>query len=101
MKVWLIGENNPYGSDPKYDLFPYPERSAGARLQRDILGMRRDDYLQSFERRNLLAQTKWSMPAARGNAEWLRNSLDSDDRVILLGKKVFDAWCSEPGNWRD
>lgn len=101
MKVWLIGENNPYGPDPEYALYCEPPESAGGRLQRLVLGMTKRDYLRSFERRNLLSQEKWSAPVARGATELLRMEMSDEDRVILFGRKVFDAWCSKPGNWAD
>lgn len=97
-KVWLIGENNPYGPDPRFALYPLPERSAGGRLCHVILGMQRTDYLRAFERANLLSQSRWSAPAARNAAMALRERV-GDGRVILFGAKVHDAWCwhARPG----
>lgn len=92
MKVWLVGENNPYSRDPRYDLYFDPPESAGGRLCRLILGMRERDYLRSFERRNLLAAPRWSIPAARFAAAELAKQVADADRVVLLGRKVFDAW---------
>lgn len=91
-RVWLIGENNPYGPDPRYALYCEPPESAGGRLCYRILGMTERDYLRSFERRNLLAQDRWSIPAARTAAAELALALQPSDRVVLLGRKVFDAW---------
>ena len=31
-RTWLIGEQNPYGADPAFALYPLPENAAGARL---------------------------------------------------------------------
>jgi hypothetical protein len=91
-RVWLVGENNPYGPDPQYALYPLPENSAGGRLCSVILGMRRPDYLRVFTRVNLLSRPRWSAPAAREAAANLHEGLPADARVILLGKKVWDAW---------
>lgn len=91
-KVLLVGENNPYSSNPRDALFPLPERSAGGRLCSVILGMYRDVYLESFARVNLLSQPRWSAFAARAAATNLHEGLSPETRVILLGKKVWDAW---------
>lgn len=102
-KVWLIGENNPYGPDPQFALYPLPERSAGGRLCSVILGMRRPDYLSAFERVNLLSRPRWSAPAARAAASELLSRVPAGripdrDRVILLGRRVFDA-CFDGCAW--
>lgn len=96
-RVWLIGENNPYGADPRYALFDDPPHSAGGRLRRLVLGMKRTDYFRSFERRNLLQAPRWSVPAARQAANVLGHQLQLEmDRglalAILFGKRVFDAF---------
>jgi hypothetical protein len=54
-KPLLVGEVNPYGGDPYYALYPAPDGCSGHRLCYLILGMRREDYLESFERINLVA----------------------------------------------
>lgn len=100
-RVWLIGENNPYGPDPRFALYCEPPHSAGGRLRRLILGMTERDYLRSFERRNLLAQDRWSAPAARAAAAALRAQMTAEDRVILFGRRVFDAWsAAQWWRWR-
>lgn len=90
-RTWLVGENNPYSADPRHALYPYPPGCAGARLCA-ILGMSRRDYLAAFERRNLLAQAKWSVPAARTAANALVDELRDGDRLVLLGAKVAAAF---------
>jgi hypothetical protein len=97
MKIWLIGENNPYSRVPDDALLPFPEESAGARLCHQILGMTEAAYLAAFERRNLLSQARWSAPAARGAAGWLRTQIAASDGVVLLGRKVHDAWHTSVG----
>lgn len=89
MKPLLVGEANPYGGDPDYALFPYPERSAGARLCKKILRLQRREYLQRFDRVNLCPE-KWSVPIARGHMWRLRTTKRSV--FVLLGSKVTHAF---------
>ncbi len=88
MKPLLVGELNPYGADPRYALFPYPERSAGGRLCHKILATHRADYLRSFDRVNLCTG-KWTVAAARERATELRCA---PRPTILLGVKVCNAF---------
>lgn len=85
----LVGESNPYGSPPCYALYPEPDGCAGHRLCTKILGMTRNDYLDSFFRVNLCNNGKWSMKTARHNSlalgQW-------PGGVILLGSKVCKAF---------
>jgi hypothetical protein len=90
MTVILVGELNPYGSDPKYALYPQPPNSAGGRLCEKILGMRRRDYV-ALDRVNLCTG-HWSMPAARAHATKLREGRAEDPIFVLLGRKVATAF---------
>jgi len=94
-RVWLVGEHNPYGSKPRYALFPYPERSADGRLLA-ILGMRTGDYMRAFERRNLITDEakspRWSAPRAREAATAIAMEAAAEDPFILLGRRVCDAF---------
>lgn len=95
-RVWLIGENNPYGDDPRYAMYPEPERSAGGRMCRLVLGLSPSKYLLLFERRNLLQAPKWSAPAAKAAANAMRaENAGNCDTFILLGKLVTRAFFSE------
>jgi hypothetical protein len=88
VKTLIVGELNPYGSDPHFALYPLPAGAAGDRLCR-ILGLRRGDYLARFDRVNL-CDGKWSASAARERAGEI---MDSDhERVVLLGSKVAKAF---------
>lgn len=90
MKPLLVGEDNPYGKDPRYALFPHPKNSAGYRLARLVLAMpSRGAYLERFDRVNLCPQ-KWSSPVARQSAIAIMNS--DYDRVVVLGRKVAAAF---------
>lgn len=95
MKPLLVGENNPYGPDPHFALYPLPPQSAGGRLCRTILGLSRADYLTIFDRRNLLSQPKWSIRNARASADLIRRMVEKrelGDHIILLGTKVAAAF---------
>lgn len=90
-RVWLIGESNPYGADPRYALYPLPKHASGGRLAR-ILGMGEDEYLAAFERRNLLTGDKWSAPRAREADATLLRDTAPGDRLVFLGTKVAAAF---------
>jgi hypothetical protein len=91
-RVVLVGEANPYGADPDYALFPAPDGCAGHRLCVLILGMRRREYLDTFERVNL-CPNRWAMKEARQHAQklWVQPK-----KFILLGAKVARAWEIDP-----
>lgn len=102
-RAWLVGENNPYQDDPeeaqRYAMYPAPGPSpdspagcAGWRLCHLVLGMEERAYLRAFERRNLLARPRWSVPAARAAAAKLAEGIAAEDVVVLLGAKVWTAW---------
>lgn len=89
-KPLLVGEDNPYGADPRYALYMEPENSAGGRLCRVILGLSGREYLRRFDRVNLCSG-KWSMVKARAAAfELLRAG--NLRPIILLGRKVATAF---------
>lgn len=91
MKPVLVGEYNPYGSNPRFALFPNPRSSAGGRLCYDIFGMNAAEYLRSFDRMNLLEIAKWSASLARSRAASLLT--DNPGRTfILLGSNVCKAF---------
>lgn len=46
-KPLLVGESNPYRSDPHFALYPAPDGCSGHRLCRLILKMGRRDYLEA------------------------------------------------------
>ena len=89
MKPLLIGEANPYGSDPYYALYPEPENASGGRLAR-ILGLSAERYLEVFDRRNLCPM-EWSMKVARVEARQILLA-DLDRPIVLLGAKVSRAF---------
>ena len=95
MKPILVGESNPYGRDPEFALYPAPQGCAGHRLCCLILGMRRQAYMNAFDRVNLCAG-KWSMREARWRAQGLLDGgIDGESPeqpIIILGSKVAAAF---------
>lgn len=89
----LVGESNPYGGDPRYALYPEPERSAGGRLCRVVLGLTVKEYIRHFRRVNLLTSARWSAPLARQSARRLVDVAAVDGvPLVLLGAKVCAAF---------
>lgn len=89
--TYLIGEANPYGADPKYALYPLPERASGARLC-EILGLSAKEYLRIFQRRNLCPQD-WDTKTARASAQNILAEAGNGSPVIVaLGAKVAKAF---------
>lgn len=91
----ILGMNNPYSTDQKYALFPSPEKSAGYRLyamlrdraEEEGLTITRKDYIDAFDRRNLLPSSRWNYSQGRTagmefmDANYRRN-------IIALGRDV-------------
>lgn len=89
-RVLLLGENNPYGSDPQFALYCYPPGCAGYRLRR-IFGLPQYQYL-GLHRANL-CEGDWTMGEARRRAKIYTADPSAPWRVIvMLGRKVADAF---------
>lgn len=86
-KPLLVGESNPYGSDPYYALYPHPQGSAGQRLCCKVLRLSRSYYLEAFERINL-CDGRWSIREARAKAD----GVPQNRKKVLLGAKVSQAF---------
>ena len=97
MRVYLIGEANPYSLDPTNAMLLYPERSAGARLCHTILGMTEEKYLRIFSRLNPCGHL-WNAQVARVRAALILAECEIvsmrgvEVGLILLGRKVWDAF---------
>lgn len=90
MRPLLIGEDNPYGSNPEFALWPSPPNSAGGRLCHIILGLDSSaTYLRKFDRMNL-CDVEWDLNLARGVAQRVVATRESP--LILLGAKVCRAF---------
>lgn len=91
MKPLILGMNNPLSDDPEFDLYPYPEGSAGHRLWKLLPeGTTRNQYMAAFDRRNLLHARKWDAREARHAAQDLLPELVGR-LVVLLGTEVRSA----------
>jgi uracil-DNA glycosylase len=95
--IVIVGELNPYGRDPRYALYDEPVGSAGGRLRRIILGLRRTEYFRRdwFERGNLCTGA-WSAPAARTQAGRVVQH-HPDATILMLGRKVATAFAQATG----
>lgn len=91
-KPLIIGEANPYGGDTYYALYPQPSGCAGWRLCHKILQMTEDQYLETFDRRNLCPRD-WDTADARAEAlVLLRSTYTAHYKLILFGSKVSRAF---------
>lgn len=88
-KPLIVGESNPYGGDDEFALYPSPDGCSGHRLCCLILGMRRKDYLEAFDRVDLCAGA-WSVRAARQKVRELDSSHPGPR--VLLGAKVCSVF---------
>lgn len=82
----LIGANNPLSSDSDRALYPYPEGATGWRLWRifnDAYGTPRSQWLQIFDRRNVMGGKTWNMDRARITGRTLRNELVQASAVVF------------------
>lgn len=96
MKPLLVGEQNPYQTDPRlaqrYALYPDPPRCAGWNLCHRIMQLDEGEYLRRFDRVNL-CDGKWSMKEARKRASELAvERLGTRTSIVLFGRKVTDAF---------
>jgi hypothetical protein len=93
VRAVIVGEDNPHSADPADALYPYPPNCAGERLQRLVFGVSLGSYLHDYERVNLCESGRWSTKVARERAYevGIRASL-LDARVVMLGRKVADAF---------
>jgi hypothetical protein len=91
MGVILVGEDNPYGSEPEFALYPSPRGCSGHRLM-EILGLPDDVYV-ALHRTNLCDSGAWSMKEARRRARLLSADPSAPWRTIVpLGRKVAEAF---------
>lgn len=88
MRPVLVGEDNPYGADPRHALYPHPEQSAGGRLCFKVLGLTRQEYMSRFDRVNLCS-SNWNMAEAKSTARIISAKYET---IVLLGKKVAAAF---------
>lgn len=85
-RLVIVGEDNPYGRDPRFALYHLPRRASGNRL-RLILGLTDVTYYR-LNKINLCSG-KWSIKEARSKVWGL---CVTQDVVVMLGKKVKKAF---------
>lgn len=90
-RVVLVGELNPYGSNPDMALYHWPRHASGNRL-REHLGLRDVTY-HGIDKVNLCTG-KWSTPEALAAA--VRILCGSHDVIVCLGRKVMTAFHARP-----
>jgi hypothetical protein len=88
-RVLLVGEINPYGSEPEFALYCAPAASAGGRLQRLVLDLPRWAYLGIW-RANLCVGS-WDAAEARVRAAELAHGDRPWEVIVGLGVKVAEA----------
>ena len=87
--VLILGENNPYGSDPEFALYCYPPGCAGYRFRR-ILGLPQHVYL-ALHRKNL-CDGDWNKDDAKRRALELLSPEAPWRVIVLLGRKVTETF---------
>lgn len=96
-KPVLIGMNNPLSTDDEHALWPHPEGCTGHRLwcmlRERLPHVGRKDYLDTFERRNLVRGIAFSRALARQEAARVFAAMWGSRRtVVLLGEDVRRAF---------
>jgi hypothetical protein len=90
VKPVIVGMNNPLSGRSEHALYPFPEGCTGHRLWvllNKRTGASQEDYLEAFERRNLLNERVWNLNKARDAASKL--ILEMRGRTVLvLGAEV-------------
>ena len=92
----LIGMNNPLSLRPGHELYPAPEGCTGHRLWQLLhsrTGASRLQYIDAFERRNLVRGRAWDRLTARVRAHEMVCELRGSGRtIVLLGGSVREAF---------
>jgi hypothetical protein len=97
-KILLVGESNPYGSDPRYALYHEPPNAAGHRLQRRILGVDAREWYLPMWRTNLCTGD-FSIDDATHRARELIAADAPWNVVVMLGRKVATAFALPGSNF--
>lgn len=94
-KPILIGLNNPVSTRLGHELYPLPEGCTGNRLWKMLnsrTGATMRNYLETFERRNLVRAPAYDKLAGRARAYEIITELKNSHRtVVLLGNVVREA----------
>jgi hypothetical protein len=93
--VLLVGEVNPLSGRPSDALFCAPPGCSGHRLQEDVLGMHRVQYLALW--RTNLCRGDWRAKPARDRASQLLVGDAPWNVVVMLGRNVAKAFAPHIG----
>lgn len=88
-RVLVVGEDNPYGADPQFALYPMPTGCSGYRLCHDVFAITQLRHLGLW--RANLCEGKWSTKAARERVRQLFVPEAPWTTAVLLGKKVREV----------
>lgn len=91
MKPVILGMNNPLSDDPRHALYPAPVNCTGWRLWRMLnarTGANRSQYLEAFDRLNILHARSWNTSQAREAAEAIIILLQGRTVVVLGAQPV-------------
>lgn len=96
----LCAMNNPLSRDPRYALFPAPVNCTGYRVWQmlataALMGeppttIRRQDYVEAFDRRNVLSALNWSRREAMVGGLALMDEL-SGRTIVVFGVQTAEA----------
>ena len=96
----LIGQNNPVSLKPGHELYPLPKGCTGNRLWQMLAertGATMRQYVDAFERRNLVVAQRFDRQVAKANAALIYAELWGSGRtVVLLGQEVVRAFGIPP-----
>ena len=90
-EILLVGELNPYGSDPRYALYHEPKRAAGYQLQHKIFGIEARRWYLPMWRVNLCVGD-WDGRDATRKARELAAPGAPWTTIVMLGVKVAKAF---------
>lgn len=93
MKPLIIGMSNPYSTDPARALWPEPVGCSGWHLWKmihEVCGMTAEEYVQLFDRMNLVEGEDWNFRRARRAAKKLVPNLRGRE-VAVLGRETMRA----------
>jgi hypothetical protein len=86
LKPILVGMNNPLSPHPRHALYPDPPGCTGYRLWQMLAehtGATKQQYLEVFERTNILHARKWSRADAEAAADGRWESWNGREVVVL------------------
>lgn len=97
----LVGMNNPVSSLPEHALFPYPPGCTGHRLlemlQSRVPEATRKQYLERFDRRNVVYAKEFNKKIAADGARALHEEFWGSKRtIVLLGRDTVAAFGIPP-----